>query len=278
MRDALIKDPNPDLIDIYNLLLEIYRQEKIGKVSITYNINNGSPDIQITDPVTLHLQLSKDYEKSYNLLDLVLDVYDEGVFYGMSEEQKNAMLDEFRRIFVLYAMDKFNYQLNEESNSEKMILKQLLSAGIISSKSSITNKGYDLLKSIVNEAEFYIDNYDIYGDTLIKDKKVTFNTGYGDNLIVPVLINDGIDPYRALFVSALYMGNMDVFAFDLDRILTESPFKELFRLTAASPIDDIDGDVLGYIISEGKKAVDAMINKEERARESENIRHRINYF
>ena len=339
VKHRLSKDPNPDLLDIYDDLLYLYQQAEAGKVTLSYHINNGASDIEPTDPVSLHQQLCSAvplFEKgvlggisvdgsvagTYRLLDLVLEVYDNlDPFSGLTDEQKDSMLRDFRRIFILYCMDKFDYQPRLQSTRHKedarydaqdarqqedvpRLESQVLSlepsidylasedVGLIRIQEEcvITPRGYDLLSSIIDEAEFYIGNYDIFGDVYVKGvSEIRFNAGHGDNLIVPVFIREGIDPYRALFIVALYLGNMDYLVqlpayagisqstkSDLSMLFSEDPFEELFSLIACSPtVEDIGTELLDRIIREGKLRAEKQKLREARLEHIESINRRI---
>lgn len=246
---------NLDLLDIYNILIDIYNDADIGKIKIIYHINNGESYIEPTDPVSLHQKICKsETGLQYKLLDIVLDIYEPiGIFSEMTEEQRENMLEEFRGIFILYLMDKFGY--NEEY--------------------SITPKGYDYLNRILAEAEFYIGNYDIFGDAYIKSSgEVVFNTGYGENLIVPVFKKEEIEPYRAIFIITMYLGNMDWLASDPILLFSEDTFQDIFHLIPSSP--KVEEEILDVILNEGKSRLEEQKLHEERVRYIENIERHIN--
>jgi hypothetical protein len=313
VKRKLSRDPNPDLLDIYEGLLCLYEQGKTDTVTLSYHINDGASDIQPTDLVSLHQRLcttAPPFEKgrlggipadgklagTYRLLDLVLEVYDNlDPFSGLTDEQKDAMLKDFRGIFVLYLMDKFGYEtrsvgarhaspLRESTDPKHLstVLEYLMSEDVglatgIGGEYYITPRGHDLLNSIIDEAEFYIDNYDIFGDVYVRGgREIRFDTGYGDNLIVPVFMREGIDPYRALFIAALYLGNMDELAPDLDILSSEDPFRELLNLIACSPTEeDIGTELLDRVIREGSLKVRERQLREARVKHIESIKQRI---
>jgi hypothetical protein len=290
VRRKLSRDPNPDLLDIYDALLYLYQQAEVGEVILSYHINNGASDIREADPVSLHQQHCSNggkLNRFYSLLDLVLEVYDNlDPLSELTDEQKDAMLENFRRIFALYLMDRFSYQpanAAEHKGSEHLssVLEYMASEdpGLIrvDGEYIISPRGYDLLNGIINEAEFYIDNYDIFGDVYVNGAgEIRFNTGYGSNLVVPVFSRVGIDPYRALFVAALYLGNMDYLASDLDVLFSEAPFRDLFSLIAHSPKEeDIGTELLDRIIQEGNLKVQEQRLREARLKRVERIQRHI---
>ena len=312
MRRKLSRDPNPDLLDIYDDLLYLYEQAEAGRINLSYHINNGASDIQPTDPVSLHQRLCTTRNASrvtrygrgglatsYRLLDLVLEVYDNvDPFSGLTDQQKDDMLRDFRAIFILYLMDKFGYQPGSEGGkpeSQKAgkpetpdpgclstVLEYLASEDVglatcIQGEYFITPRGYDLLSSVIDEAEFYIDNYDIFGDVYVRGvSEIRFNTGYGGNLIVPVFMRSGVDPYRALFIVALYLENLDELASDLAVLSSEDAFKELFSLIGWSPTEEeIGTELLDRIIYEGSLRVEERQLREARLRHIESIERRI---
>jgi hypothetical protein len=283
LNEKLSTFPNPDLSDILKVLTYIYTSENF---SIQYNINNGETNIQPDEPLYLHEQFQVTDNHIYKLIDIVLEVQENiNSFYLLTETQKYLMLEDFRQVFFLYAMDKFGYFPDPDNLITFEVLKKLSSedAGLIQingddwSNPIISNKGYALLDSIIDEAEFYIENYDVFGDVYVKGfKEIIFNTGYGDNLIVPILIREGIDPYRAIFLAALYLGNMDEVLSDLDRLFSEELFNELFRLIPTSKTEkDIGSELLDTIITEGKNKVSDQSLFEEKSKITENIKKRM---
>ncbi len=295
LKKDLAKYPNPDLCDIYDAITALYEELDEGKVYINYNINNGADNINPSDTVSTYLQIcpAKNKFGFYKLLDLVIDVNDSlDPFCGISEEQKDQMLKDFRSIFILYAMDKFGYQPKsseaepELENKIDSIISYLNETGLIDisiadkAHPSITHRGYDFLKSLIDEAEFYIDNYDIFGDVLIKqDGLIEFGTGFGYNLLTTVFQKEGIDPYRALFICSIYLGNMDELLSDMNQLFTEDPFRNLFHIIAISPEEeDIGKKLLEDIISEGKRINDERHYEQERQRNLKKIAQRINNF
>jgi len=312
MKRQLAKDPNPDLLDIYDDLLQIYREVDAGKISLSYHINNGASDIQPTEPAGIHERLcpiASDSRAAYRMLDIVLEVCEDAdPFSGMTEEHRDEMLRDFRSIFVLYLMDKHSYEPmdDRESNSNtegenlSALLDYLMSEdmlmvspwSVLTNEShlsedppefcndggySITARGYELLNSIIHEAEFYIDNYDIFGDVYVKGaSEISFNTCYGESLIIPVLKKSGVDPFRALFVIALYFGNLDPLESEESLLFSDEPLRDLFYLITYAPAEkDIGSELLDRIISEGTAKVEERHLREARIRHFEDIGRRI---
>jgi len=242
---------NLDLLDIYNALLFIYGDAKIGKIRISYHINNGPSYINPAEPVNKYCQtLRLDNDIEYKLLDLVLEIHEN----IETIPEMDIMLEELRGIFILYLMDKFGYLMDEREYF-------------------ITPKGYDYLNRIIDEVEFYIDNYDIYGDVYVKSSgQVCFNTSFGDNIIVPILKKDGINPYRAIFVIAMYLGNLDWIAEDPILLFSDEIFFELFDfIFTSSTIEEIGEEILDRIIKEGKSKIEEQKLREARVNYIENI-------
>ena len=74
IKRKLAREPNPDLLDVYDGLLWLYEQADGEEVILSYHINNGADEIPPTDSVNLHQQACvTDDGRSYSLLDLVLD-------------------------------------------------------------------------------------------------------------------------------------------------------------------------------------------------------------
>ena len=118
VKQKLARDPNPDLLDIYDSLLWLYQQAGTGEFTLKYHINNGASKVRSTELVSSHQQVCvADDGRSYNLLDLVLEVHDNiDPFSEMTDEYKENMLKDFRGLFILYIMDKFDYQPESQTD------------------------------------------------------------------------------------------------------------------------------------------------------------------
>lgn len=283
---------NPDLADIIAELGNIYEKQKAGKIGIKYHINNGNSNIQPNDPIYLYQQfhVTDDQTRVYKLLDIVIETYNKiDPFHLVTKEQKNAMLDDFRQVFLLYSLDKFGH-FPDINNIQPEIAKKIYTIlnklssnelGLIQSNDNdwqVSYKGYELIRNILDEVEFYIDNFDIFGDVYIKNfEDILFNTGYGNNLIIPVFLREGINPYRALFLSAIYFGNLDELLSDVSKLFSDDIFRQIFMLIADSQDEEeIGSDLLTRIIIEGKTKTRERNLKDERLKSIENINKRIN--
>lgn len=284
------KYKNPDLVDFFDILTYIHKQYDSGDATIQYHINNGESNIHPGEPLYLHEQNQVKDNQVYKLVDLVLEIqHNIDPFYLITESQKESLFAEFRQVFILYMVEKYNYLLNPDllmPESKDQILKiidGLLSEGLIQKPDedwqnlSVSHNGNEFLRGIVSEAEYYIDNYDIFGDVYIKNDSILFDTGNGDNLISTVLLHDGVDPYRAIFLSALYIGNLDEIAFDLSKLFSDETFKFLFESIGNSTIEDNFGsEFFSQIIIEGKEKNYERQLSEEKAEYIERINKRIN--
>ncbi|MBD3184414.1 hypothetical protein GF312_19180 [Candidatus Poribacteria bacterium] len=276
VKQRLIDIGNPDLLEVYENLIKLLTLIRAGKLDATYYINNGQARISPDDPISRHQQLQFSKAGSYYLLDLVIEIPDKmDPFYLLSQQQKDIMLKEFRQIFLLYVMDKFGKlpELKEDA-----IIDDLISQSLIDNEDGycLTSAADDLLKSIINEAEFYIINFDFYGDVYIrKVDEIYFNTGHGENLLVPVFIKTGNDPYRALFISSLYLGSLDYILSDIDSLFSDDTFRDMFSIIPASPVvDEIGEHVLENVITEGKLMVHRQKIAEERNRRFEILKQK----
>lgn len=279
---------NPDLVDFLDILTNIYAKRDSGSLIIRYHINNGESNIQLTEPLYLYEQVYAEENKIYKLLDLVIETQ-YNPFYMITEKVKKSLLNEFRQIFILYAIDRYNHIFNTDllkpKNKRKFnrIIAKLLSENLIQKSNddqqnlSISYKGNELLEQIVNEAEYYIENYDIFGDVYVKGTNILFNTGYGNNFIPAVLLHDGIDPYRAIFLSALYLGNLDEIVFDLNKLFSDDVFNSLFEFICYSPKEEeIDSDIFSKILINGKEKVYENYLLAEKAKFIDRINRQIN--
>lgn len=268
LKEKLSEYENPDLADFLDILTNIYVKKKFGSLVIRYHINNGESNIKPTEPLYLYEQIQSDENRIYKLLDLVIETQP-NPFYMITKKEKKLLIDEFRLIFVLYVIDKygglFNLNLLKPENKKRMqrIVDKLLMEKLVNNLDDswqnigISYKGAELLDSLIDEAEYYIENYDIFGDVYVKETdSILFNTGYGDNLIPIILAHEGFNPYRAVFLSALYIGNLDEMAFDLNRLFCDEIFNSLFEFFCFSPTkEELGSEILSNVLVQGKEKV-----------------------
>ncbi|MGB9595204.1 MAG: hypothetical protein ACPL7B_02885, partial [Candidatus Poribacteria bacterium] len=288
LKENLSEYENPDLTDFLDILTNIYTKHKLGSLKIYYHINNGESNIQPKEPLYLYEQIFAEGNKIYKLIDLVLEIQPYP-FYMLTKKEKKSLISEFRLIFVLYVIDKygclFNLNLLKPRNKKRIdrIINKLSLENLIDNLDdswqnvSISYKGRELLDRLIDEAEYYIENYDIFGDVFVKGTdNILFNTGYGDNLIPTVLLHDGINPYRAIFLSALYIGNLDEIAFDMNKLFSDEIFNSLFEFICYSPTEEELGlKVFSNILIKGKEKVYENHLLEEKAKFIDRINNQI---
>ena len=188
---ALDTQANPDLPAIYDELLDIFAQWRRDDCTLRFFVRHG-PQVRLEDRVADHLDLrpSRRGEPAVDpTLDLAIeqthDVLGRFADWGGGND---ALMKWLQRRTFLYFMDKHRFRLSVDP-SDKLsrgllpIANELASRGLIagSEESGVyepTDEGEERIQRMVEEAESYIDRFDVFSDTLLEpDEEVEFGTG-----------------------------------------------------------------------------------------------------
>ena len=245
---------NPDLPDIYDLLLPIMEQHRRGLCRLNLAVGDERP-AELFDSMEGYLKPPSNFHQGMpgNLsLDLVLDPeyraleYAEGQGYG---EGPVELLGWLRSCTLLYFLDKHEYRLlppvegdypvEEDTLNlivEELCLRQFLGhsgdfgSGATNSDElgplEITPTGRRFIGALLSETEACIDRFDVFKDVLWDPDtdSAEFDTGYGDDLRVQVFIAEGLDPVRTVFLLRLYDGTLDEFKLTWPELIGDPDF------------------------------------------------------
>ena len=248
---------NPDLPDIYAVMLQVTEEWRMGLCALSVSTGSGDK-LDLADPASNHLVwLFPDDEPSDECADvgaplvgamsladalprLDLRVAQEysALEYAVAQgfwESREELLDWLRGMTVLYFMDKFEYDLpvpDPDSGEDPMPgVAWLQNENLIAlcedtGSYFITGDGRRFIGRLLVETESYIEQYDHFKDVDFDEDadEVRFDRGRGVDLRAQVFMAEGLDPIRAVFLLRLYDGTMDDAAPDWTRLIEDEGF------------------------------------------------------
>ena len=219
---------NPDLPEMYEALLDVFRARRSGRCALRLFANSGT-EIGPSEGVATHVRgrgpvaedsgrasvLELNIEQRYTALDYAVG--------GGHWESTPQALDWLRARTLLYFMDVHAFQLSADPESEldkrlAPIVEGLQDEGAVqlagdTGTYEIAEEGRQLLADMLSETESHIDRYEVFEDVSYDgDEGVAeFGTGRGDDLRVQVYEAEGLDPLKAVFLRLLYDGFLDAY-------------------------------------------------------------------
>ena len=276
---------NPDLLDIYDTLLDVFEDWRMGRCALTFSEVHGSK-VELSDPVVEHFGMRRPAEQEepgYPILDLVMEqefpALDHAVEKGYWED-KEKLLEWLQSLTLLYFLDKHEFQLSDTPTTE--IDQQLLPiAEVLEGRQiivpteetghfDITEPGRQFIGNLIAETESYIDRFDVFKDVAydIDAGTVEFDTGYGEDLRVQVFIDEGLDPVRVVFLLSLYDGTLDEFISSWRQLIHDVKFYDEI-LEPVMNHHQIHEELISWIIEGGYAYIE-----EREEEERENFSHR----
>ena len=262
---------NPDLPEIYSVLLDAFGQWRLGHCSLklTKKLPGISgTQIEMADPVAQHLKhnagipeqgttvpaLAMTVEQKYRPLDYSVE---KG---GWDSREK--LLEWLQSLTLLYYMDRHEYLLPASPTAEidrrLLTIAAVLSAqGIIAASPEpgvfyITDTGRGAIGRMIAETESYIARCDIFKDVAYdRDAGVVeFDTGRGEDLRVGVFVAEGLDPLRVVFLLRLYDGTFSGFLPTWRQLIHNKDFFEEILEPVVNHCQP-DESLMGWIIESG---------------------------
>lgn len=244
---------NPDLPDILDSLRTLLKEQEEGLVEIRYYRNRAQGPIDPNGRLRDHLRVVEIKGRKYNLVDLVLEVREAfDPLEGIPPSEREDFLLPLRSAYLLYKLGKSDLTLDGISDRIKHIADNLIEKGlveVIDGRYVPTPEGQEAIELLFEEASYYIDRYEIFGDVEFKGDEIRFNTGNGVNLIVRAMERDGLSPQRAFFILAIYFGHLDDLENWQEEIFSEDLLRGIFWDIFHSPsIDEIGEETLERIM------------------------------
>lgn len=221
MRECLDLRTNPDLLDMYEGLLEIFEGCVGGRYSLQFFINNGA-EVNFSRPLSSYLRVCRSISSGLSksvILDLVIEQRLRSLDYAEERgyvESSSALLGWMQERSILYALgiDHHEQVTAVGRESHKVLwrrVESLVDQGLLRHPGDqdtleVTSKGHDLLVSMATEAEAYVKSYGIYRDVLYdpESSAVEFGTGLGRDLRIQAYLMDGIGSTEAMFLVTLF--------------------------------------------------------------------------
>ena len=271
---------NPDLPEIFDVLLDTFSQWRLGYCSLYVSTDDS---IRL-DPSDLgqkylkQLQSKEDRNSACLVLQLTIEQEYLAIDYAVRQgywETREELLEWLQVITILYFLDKHESELPpfETDDADPGLLtiasvlfrENLALPSVETGMVRIAESGRQLIGRLLAETESYIDRFDLFKDVAydFRSESVEFDTGAGEDLRAQIIEAEGLDPIRAVFLLRLYDGSFDQFAPDWPRLtLNADFFNEI--LQPAVNHDRVEVAVIGRVIEIGYALLE---EGEEAARE-----------
>ena len=275
---------NPDLPDIYAVMLQVAEEWRIGLCALS--VSTGCDHkLDLADPASNHLvRPSPDDEPSdgcadvgapsrwapmagrapYHGYDLLVAQEYSALEYAVAQgfwQSRDELLDWLRGLTVLYFMDKFEHDIPapDPDSGEDPILgvaglqdENLAALCEDTGRFFITENGRGLIGRLLVETESYIEQYDHFKDVDFDDDadEVGFDHGRGVDLRAQVFIAEGLDPVRTVFLLRLYDGAMDEAVSNWTELIEDEGFFDKFLEPVVNRYN-VSEELIGKVIDAG---------------------------
>ncbi len=249
---------NPDLPDILDSLRALFKEQREGLVEIRYYRNGAEESIDPNGRLRDYLNGVEIKGQKYNLIDLILEVKEAfDPLKGIPPSEREDFLLSLRSAYLLYKLSKSDLTLDGVSDRIRPIVNNLIENGlveVVDGRCTPTPEGQEAIELLFEEASYYIDRYEIFGDVEFEGDEIRFNTGNGVNLIVRAMERDGLSPQRAFFILSIYFGHLDDLENWQDEIFSEDLLRGIFWDIFHSPsTDEIGEETLERIMIAAEK-------------------------
>ena len=258
---------NPDLPEIYGALLEVLSRWRLGDYCLKISLADDTV-VALSDPAVDLLRAPEPQgpgQPSYPVLNLKMEREFPTLDHAVQEgywENNATLMGWLQSLTLLYFLDKHEFKLSPDPSketdrrlltlAEDLVEERIILPSVEAGCFRITENGRRFLGSQIAETESYIDRYDLFKDVAYDEEgdMVEFGSGRGDDLRVQIYINEGLDPFRTVFLLRLYDGSLDEFTGTWQaRIYDESFYNEILE-----PVMDhhrVDDDLIGQTIESG---------------------------
>ena len=286
---ALDVRANPDLPEMYEELLDIFDEWRHGDCTLRVFASDG-PELRLEDRVAEHLSVRRTGGETVAgdpALHLVIyqtyDVLGRFAEWGGADGE---LLKWLQRHTLLYFMDRHGFRppvapLDEPDLGLAPIAQDLVSRDLIAASEEsgvyeFTEEGARFIEQMIEEAESYIDRYDLFSDVLVDldSEEMEFGTGCGEDLRVQVYESEGVDPVRAVFLLRLYDSTLDIYL----ETWREEVHREEFFNEALRPVLDsarVEDDLVGLVIESGYAHVEEIAEEAAERAFRDDARRRI---
>jgi hypothetical protein len=265
-RDRLDLETNPDLANIYDVVVDIFARKRAGLCTVETYQNFGP---KLADSMAIQGLTWKEDEEF--LLDLVLEQRFSAIDYAVQRDEFADAEEALRWLqssTLLYFLDVHDYILpiepiNELDAGLLPIAKLLQESGDIqpseeSNLFEITEQGNETVQQMIARAENVLERYEIFADVLYDPQtgECECGTGRGEDIRIPVYEAEGVDPARSVFLVELFDSTLARLEDDWREVIHDREFFE----TLLTPVIDrplVADDVLEQIVDAGFALMDA---------------------
>ena len=246
---------NPDLLDIYDVLVQIFADNKAGRCSLKF-LSPDSTEIHPNDPVytTADGIFSMVLEQRYTPLDYAVRT-------GTWEDRNTLIewLQEYALLYFINVEDELPNRLINLDTCSKFIdvVNRLHGKGMVDVSNppntfSLSNKGQCEINDVLDRMQAQLSQYNIFEDVLYdKDtNEVEFGTGRGANLIIQTLETERLDAVSLIFLKIMSETSPKDLNIDWRKAIQDEEFFEELIAPIADH-DRIDECLINQVIETG---------------------------
>ena len=274
---------NPDLPDMYEALIDIFVQEKLGLCSVEAYVNHGP---KVSDSAVVDQYLVKD--DTLPVLDLVLEqrfsAIDYAVRRGDFVDQGEALAWMRSRV-LLYIIGPLDYVLLTEPVddadtalvpiAQSLVRERLVEQPADSGPFEVTELGMEAIHRMTAEAGNVIERYEVFADVLYDPEtgECDFGTGLGIDLRIPVYEAESLSGVRAVLLVELCDGELARMDDDWRVAIHDREFFEALLLPVVErPLvdaEDLDGIIdAGFAFMEQQARESSLADEDAQLRRS----------
>ena len=203
---------NLDTSEIYKAFTDIFNSWSRGLCNLSIDTGDYN-NVPIVTPIN-DILLSP---VSVNESIILKQTFDPLEWYRSENEDFDQLMEWLKISTLLYVIDK---KLDESNPNWYKSITSLMNdihpnevtIKTQQGKLEITTTGRQLLGSMIEETESYIEAYDIFKDVIYDPEMLSarFGTGHGDDLRVQVYESEGLNSVRTVFMLMLYDGTLEL--------------------------------------------------------------------
>ena len=251
---------NPDLPDMYQELQNVISQWRKEDSPLAFKTAAGT-DVLPGDPVSRHTTTLNSQKNTVHIvLEQQLDAL---VAYQRNGGNRDDFIQWMQGSVLIYFLDKHHYPLPAEPAehtadwrllpiADELEILSFIGPSRTEDTFEITSKGRGFIGNMIAETESYIRRFDVFSDILPGRglQPTVFGNGQGLDLRVQIFENQGIDPFRAVFLLRMYDGTLDRCT-DSWRVDIHEP--QFFNRLLEPVLDHnrVDDDDLDWVIDQG---------------------------
>jgi hypothetical protein len=221
VREKMLElDEFPHLSDALDRMADIWHRFRAGEADVRLYVNHGPDDISLDDSAYQHMgsAIWSDGSWDYMILDVVLEP-GEMTLAGMLGSRKREFTLWMKGLLALYRLDvdsstekHLRKRPELEEAREQLFFHNLISKGA-RDRLEITQQGRRAIGRLLEERDELEVLYDLYRDVVIRPGPEGFTGEFGTlsgaDYRVAVYRQEGLDPFRCVFLLVLLSGELD---------------------------------------------------------------------